>query len=276
LLVLLVAPPQCAVAQTPNPFDMIQKIAPGIPIPGLARPGTTPAPQVTAPQTGTPAASSLQPVSTTAPAAKRSARDPVALVEAVSDARAGVDLMDYVYVGQVIALGANGTLSLAYFESCTTETIKGGTVTVGTTASTVRGGQVNAAKVACQGAKPIITADAREAGASVKRLGPDGKPAPHEWTIKSERPMFKWSSARGQKVTVALYEDDKARKQIWRRDVTAGFLEYPADAPKLAEGVPYLVEAQGADGRLLRASFSIDDGLEVADNPANRLVQLVE
>jgi len=260
--VLLVAPAD-AVAQ--NPFDFIQKIAPGIPIPGAP----APAPPATAP-------SQLQPTSQAPSPAKRNSQDPVALVEAVSAPRAGVDLMDYVYAGQVVELGTNGTISIAYFETCTTETIQSGTVTVGSTSSTVRGGQISSKKVPCQAAKPVITADASEAAASVKRLGPDGKPALHEWTIKSERPMFKWSSARDQKLMLSIYEDGSARKQIWRREVTGKFLEYPSDAPRLAEGVPYLVEARAADGRLLRASFSIDGDLEVADNPANRLVQLAE
>ncbi len=262
--VLLVASAD-AVAQ--NPFDFIQKIAPGIPIPGGSAP--SPAAPATAP-------SQLQPTNQAPSPAKRNSQDPVALVEAVSAPRAGVDLMDYVYTGQVVELGTNGTISIAYFETCTTETIQGGTVTVGSSSSTVRGGQISSKKVPCQAAKPVITADASEAAASVKRLGPDGKPALHEWTIKSPRPMFKWSSARDQKLTLSIYEDGRARKQIWRREVTGKFLEYPSDAPRLAEGVPYLVEARAADGRLLRASFSIDGDLEVADNPANRLVQLAE
>ena len=58
----------------------------------------------------------------------------VALVEDVSaNSAAGVMLMDYVETGKVIALGPDDTLVLSYMTSCIQETIRGGTVTVGTT-----------------------------------------------------------------------------------------------------------------------------------------------
>src|SRR6516162_8898360 len=67
----------------------------------------------------------------------------VALVEDVSASSAGgVMLMDYVETGKVIALGPDDTLVLSYMTSCIQETIRGGTVTVGTTQSEVRSGKV--------------------------------------------------------------------------------------------------------------------------------------
>jgi hypothetical protein len=57
---------------------------------------------------------------------------PVALVEEVSGAPAGVEFMDYVETGKTIELGARGGIVLSYLNSCVRETISGGTVTVGT------------------------------------------------------------------------------------------------------------------------------------------------
>ena len=70
------------------------------------------------------------------------AQIPVALVEEVSGAPAGVEFMDYVETGKTIELGARGGIVLSYLNSCVRETISGGTVTVGTDQSDVQGGKV--------------------------------------------------------------------------------------------------------------------------------------
>ena len=80
----------------------------------------------------------------------------VALVEDVSASSAGgVMLMDYVEAGKVIALGPDDTLVLSYMTSCIQETIRGGTVTIGTTQSEVRSGKVKRVKVACDAGKML-------------------------------------------------------------------------------------------------------------------------
>jgi hypothetical protein len=56
---------------------------------------------------------------------------PVALVEEVSGAPAGVEFMDYVETGKTIELGARGGIVLSNLNSCVRETISGGTVKVG-------------------------------------------------------------------------------------------------------------------------------------------------
>lgn len=78
---------------------------------------------------------------------------PAALVEDVQGPVAGIEFMDYVAPGRVIALGANGKLVLGYLKSCWRETITGGTVTVGEMQSTVKGAQVERTRVACEGAR---------------------------------------------------------------------------------------------------------------------------
>ena len=95
----------------------------------------------------------------------------VALVEDIQNAPdAGVGFMEYVFPEQKIELGAMGVIVLAHLETCLVETIKGGTVTVSRAGSKVAGGSREAASVNCRVAKPIITAENREAGAVVNRV----------------------------------------------------------------------------------------------------------
>ena len=75
---------------------------------------------------------------------------PVAVVEDVTG-KPGVEFMDYVDAGKVIKLGPRDVLVLSYLKSCSRETITGGTVTVGTEQSAVQGGNVERAKVKCNG-----------------------------------------------------------------------------------------------------------------------------
>src|SRR5690606_28137293 len=126
----------------------------------------------------------------------------------------------------------------------------------------------------CQGAKPIIVAEASEAGAAAKRLGEDAGGGPREFALKSGRPVFKWDAPAGSATALTVYLDGRDPKPIWSATTKARHLTYPAKAPKLEEGEAYRAEAKLADGRVLSAFFFIDPGLEVADNPANRLVAL--
>lgn len=249
--------PAAASGQT-NPFDLMQRL--------LQQPQQQ-APQGYAP--ASPGPSRLQ--GQAAPTARGD--EPTALVEGVSGT-SSVELMDYVYPGQVIDLGAKGSITLAHFESCVTETIRGGVVTVGAGSSDVSGGRLSAKETPCQGAKPIITAEASEAGAAAKRLGQGGGAAEREFILKSGAPVFKWEAPAGQATALSVYLDGGQPKLVWSQSTKARHLTYPASAPKLEAGESYRAEATLADGRKLTAAFFIDPGLEVADNPANRLVAL--
>lgn len=256
--------PAAAAAQQ-NPFDAMQRLLQQ----GAQPPGRA-APPAYAPASQPPGPSRLQQGGGGATAR---GDEPTALVEDVSGA-AGVELMDYVYPGQVIDLGAKGSITLAHFESCVTETIRGGRVTVGDGHSEVSGGKLTAKETPCQGAKPIITADASEAGAAAKRLGQGGAPASREFALRIGQPVFKWDAPPGQATAVAVYLEGRQPKLVWKQSTKVRHLAYPPSAPKLDEGEAYRVEATLADGRVLSAQFFIDPGLEIADNPANRLVAL--
>jgi hypothetical protein len=206
---------------------------------------------------------------TALPAAAQNRGTASALVEDVKSAPgAGVDFMDYVYPGQTIALGAQGQLVLAYFESCRVETIRGGTVSVGASSSTVQGGQIRAATRPCDQKKFAATAQTAEAGAAVKRITPFDQRAWSETTIKSGKPMFRWQSAGGP-VTVKVVDQD-TRQVVWSAQTSKNYIEYPARSP-LQPGVPYAVEVSGPKGSM-GARFSVDPDLDLADTLLNRTV----
>jgi hypothetical protein len=83
-------------------------------------------------------------------ATSAAAESPVAVVEEVQGKVTGAEFMDYVVPGQVIKLGAGGSITLGYMKSCWRETITGiGTVIVGTEESSVHLAEFKAGKVPC-------------------------------------------------------------------------------------------------------------------------------
>jgi hypothetical protein len=88
-----------------------------------------------------------------------SAGSPVALIEQLSGNPAGLEIMDYLETGRVIRLGARETVVLSYFNSCTRETITGGTVTVGTDQSEVLSGKVERTKFGCDRGKASLASE---------------------------------------------------------------------------------------------------------------------
>lgn len=81
----------------------------------------------------------------------------VALVESMSGNTSTVGYMDYLKPGQVIRLGARDTLVLTYMSSCVRETIRGGTVTIGTDSSDVQSGEVVRFRGECGVGKIVLT-----------------------------------------------------------------------------------------------------------------------
>jgi hypothetical protein len=206
------------------------------------------------------------------------AAGPVALLEAIADAPgAGFESFDYLDAGATLDLGARGTATISYFEGCRVEKIRGGTVTIGPRESAVAGGQVSASTMACKGAKPIVVASAREAGAGVNRVTPFPASRWDEWSVKSDRPVFAWPAAAGEsaqtvyRVTVIAL-DQKPPQIVWAGDARQRYLPYAPAAPRLAPGMPYAVQVAAPGGTPAESVFSIDPDLDIADTPANRVV----
>lgn len=101
------------------------------------------------------------------PAAKQAA-----IVEDVSGRVPGIEAFDFVTPGQTITLPAGATLTLGYLASCLRETITGGSVTVGETASTVRGGRLQQEQLKCATAMNLGSGQAGKSGAMVFRGTP--------------------------------------------------------------------------------------------------------
>ena len=204
------------------------------------------------------------------PAAAQNRGQATALVEDVKSApNAGVEFMDYVYPGQRIALGAQGQLVLDYFSSCRVETIRGGTVLIGTTESTVQGGQLRASTRPCDTKKFAATTQTAEAGAAVKRVTPFNQRGWSETTLKSNKPIFRWQTSAGS-VTVKVVDQD-SKQVVWSGQTSKTYVEYPASGKPLEPGVLYLVEVTGGSGTM-NARFSIDPDLDMPDTVLNRTV----
>lgn len=127
-------------------------------------------------------------------AADAPAGQPAALVEDIAGTLPGVQPMDYLSTGQTVSLASGQALSLSYLASCVTETITGGTVTVGVRESTVAGGMVERATLPCDGGKLLLAAnEAGKAGVTVFRSVPvtlpGARPNP-QFTLFKTRPML--------------------------------------------------------------------------------------
>lgn len=98
---------------------------------------------------------------------------PVAIVEDVNGAQAGVGVFDYLQAGHQIRLSVGDKLVLGYLASCLRETIHGGEVTVGTDQSVVTGGLVIREEVECDGGSAELSvAEASQSGVITFRQGP--------------------------------------------------------------------------------------------------------
>ena len=150
---------------------------------------------------------------------------PAAVVEDVQGKVAGVEFMDYVAVGKVIALGPKDSIVLGYLKSCWRESITAGTVTVGEEQSTVQGGRVQRTKVGCDSGRMRLGAqEATQSAATVFRsLRSDGQPAQAPPTIYGRSPVFEVGAQRG-------------RLQIERREPEGEPLEIAIDANGLVAG----------------------------------------
>ncbi|MFN4165770.1 MAG: hypothetical protein ACK4GK_14435 [Ferrovibrio sp.] len=95
-----------------------------------------------------------------------------AVIEDLSVPVAGIEVFDFVEPGRVIKLPAGARLVLGYMNTCLRETIIGGTVTIGTEASTVSGGKRQAEQLKCATNLALGSSQAGKSGAMVFRRGP--------------------------------------------------------------------------------------------------------
>jgi len=165
---------------------------------------------------------------------------PVAVVEDVGPGVAGIALFDFVEAGRVIDLGAEGRLVLGYISGCQREEISGGTVIVGTSGSTVEGGQVSRQTVECDGGGLQLTsAQVGKSGVQVVRAGEAGgageaKPA---LTIYGTSPLVLAAGAVGKAVFRRLDRDG----EILAVALQNGIADLAKVGGKLARGGIYAI-----------------------------------
>ncbi len=200
--------------------------------------------------------------------------DAVAVVEQAT-AGAPVQVMDYVFAKQTFKIPPKGRVMLSYLTGCLTETFNGGTVTVGLKGSTVAGGtKADANRPGCKAPTPVVLASASEAGATVNRITPFTGANWNERAVRSGLPVFKWEKAAGATAVRIKDMDKPGEPVVWQAAVAKDWIAYPANAAKLAPGMPYKAEAVSGDTVVAAALFSIDPALDVNDTMASRLVPL--
>ncbi len=120
----------------------------------------------------------------------RAGQAPVAVVEDVQGKVTGAEFMDYVVPGQVIKLGAGGSITLGYMKSCWRETITGiGTVIVGTEESSVHLSEFKAGKVPCDaGLTEHVGKEVGDSAATVVRSLSEEHPKP-QLVLHSQSPL---------------------------------------------------------------------------------------
>jgi hypothetical protein len=187
------------------------------------------------------AALSLFAVTTAASAGAPAPLVPIALVEDVKSATAGVEFMDYVGKGQVITLGADDVLVLSYLKSCEHETITGGTVTVGMQRSEVQDGKVVRAKVPCDDGKmQLVAQQASQSAASAFRL----QSAQTQQTVYARTPVIRFPRllAKADRDLLIERTDRKGERYEVKIDDTiaaAGFYDLAQTNVSLARGATY-------------------------------------
>ncbi len=166
---------------------------------------------------------------------------PIAIVEDVKSATAGVEFMDYVGSGQIIKLAPGDVLVLSYLTSCEHETITGGTVTVGLARSDVRDGKVARTKVACDGGKiELSSAQANASAASAFRV----QSADSELTLFARTPVVGLPKDLGPADrTLTLRRTDRPgeRRELRLDDAAAaaGFVDLAKQHVSLTRGAAY-------------------------------------
>jgi hypothetical protein len=202
----------------------------------------------------------------------RAGQAPVAVVEDVQGKVTGAEFMDYVIPGQVIKLGAGGSITLGYMKSCWRETITGiGTVIVGTEESSVHLSEFKAGKVPCDsGLTEHVGKDAGDSAATIVRSIGEEHPKP-QLVLHGQSPLVAVSE-RGKLVVDRLdvkgehYELDLAGAPF----VHGKFYDFARTNIALKPGAAYSMKLNSKS-----VAFVVDADAVAGTTPAmSRLVSL--
>lgn len=167
---------------------------------------------------------------------------------------------EYIYLGQRIPLAMDASVSLAYFEACREEIIRGADLVVGRGGSEVgTHGSKRGRAVTCRPVRMMMPAHLVQPGKEAY-VSPFDTRSWNEVTVKSTRPVFILpEKVADAKISIEISDEDTAEDgSVWTGEMTSHFLAYPADAPRLVFGRPYSVRALSESGETYTAIFSIE------------------
>jgi hypothetical protein len=174
------------------------------------------------------------------------AAGPVAIIEDIAAAKAGVETFQYVDAGRVIDLGQMGRLVIGYLRSCLRERILGGKVTVGTERSRVEGGTVARQRVECDGGKLQLSLE--QAGKSAVLVfrrppGGGGGSAQAAFRIFSTDPLIRLTAA----ADVVEIERLDRPSAVLRFETRGGAVDLSRRGAALRPGGLYRARAAGRE-----------------------------
>jgi hypothetical protein len=205
-----------------------------------------------------------------------SAGSPVALIEELSGNPAGLEVMEYLETGRIIRLSARQTIVVSYLNSCSRETITGGTLTVGTEQSEVLSGNVERIKVRCDRGKASLSRElaVQIAGRAFRGVTLAHEAAPvsqvNQPTVYGLSPMLEVRSP-GVLVIERLDQADHAFAVYVEKDhLVRGYYDFARLGKTLVAGGTYRAVA-GAD----EIVFKVDPEAKAGRVPTlSRLVRL--
>ncbi len=192
---------------------------------------------------------------------------PAAIIEDIQ--AEGVDFghLDLVYEGDIIELGASGTLKLAYLRSCIVEELKGGTVTVGRTQSELASPNPPTRQtVNCDGGGIVPTEGQEEDAAGITFRGdPDLGGGEPSVKVRSTMPVFAFIEPAKELI---IQRVDPGEEKEYRFAVHGALLDLADQRVRLVAGGHY----RATSGERSVLFFISRDATEANSNVISRLV----
>jgi hypothetical protein len=143
--------------------------------------------------------------------------------------------MDYLSAGKVIKLKSQDSVMLGYLASCWSETIRGGTITVGNEQSDVQGGKVDREKVPCNGGNIALTAKQANQSAGTSFRAPEDLV-----TLYGVSPVIE--ATGGAAVLIARIDQPGEHHTVTlprKKDTRRSFVDLAAGGKRLVPGGVY-------------------------------------
>jgi hypothetical protein len=187
----------------------------------------------------------------------------VALVENVIGNPPGVEFMDYLDIGKIIALGPRDTIVISYLSSCMRETITAANVTVGSEQSEVQSGRVTRSKVQCDAGKMLLPSDrTSEFAGRAFRGASVTEPVP-QLTLYGSSPMLEVKAPGTLVVERIDQSTERYAVDVGKQHLMHGtFYDFARWGRTLAAGGTYKVSLGGD-----KIVFKVDPAAQTGNTP---------